>query len=83
MPSTTGCSCPWTWATGSTKDRAARWCPPPAPEAQVEGEYDISEDLLRADLVAAEAKLSAAQAELETYKRLYDRLLDRVVGGAA
>ena len=68
---------------GKYKGPGSRVVPPPAPEAQVEGEYDISEDLLRADLVAAEAKLSAAQAELETYKRLYDRLLDRVVGGAA
>lgn len=46
-----------------------RMVPPPAPQARVEDERDIDADLLR--------------AELETYKRLYGELLDRVVGGAA
>lgn len=64
-----------------SKDRLQRLSP--APEAQVEDKYDIDADLLRADLRAAEAKLTASKVELETYKRLYGELLDRAMGGAA
>lgn len=68
---------------GKYSANRANRVPPPAPEAQVEDEYDIDADLLQADLRAAEAKLTAAHVELETYKRLYGELLDRTIGGAA
>ena len=40
-------------------------------------------DFLREELRAADVTISTVRAELETYKRLYGELLDRVVGGAA
>lgn len=72
-------------ALGGGKYRAGQGIqvPPPAPEARVEDERDIDADLLRAELRAADATISSTKAELETYKRLYGELLDRVVGGAA
>ena len=72
-------------ALGDGKYRAGQGIqvPPPAPEARVEDERDIDADLLRAELRAADATISSTKAELETYKRLYGELLDRVVGGAA
>ena len=56
---------------------------PPAPQARVEDERDIDDDCPCAELRDAEKTISAVKAELETYKRLYGELLDRVVGGAA
>ena len=83
MPSTRVSFCLWPWGSVSKERARVSWGPPPAPEARVEDERDIDADLLRAELRAADATISSTKAELETYKRLYGELLDRVVGGAA
>lgn len=83
MPSTTASSCPWPWARASISWSIPGRCPPPTPEAVVEDERDIDDDCPCAELRDAEKTISAVKAELETYKRLYGELLDRVVGGAA
>ena len=83
MPSTTASSCPWPWAMASISWSIPGRCPPPTPEAVVEDECDRDMDFLREELRAADVTISTVRAELETYKRLYGELLDRVVGGAA
>ena len=52
----------------------------PEPEAWEDDENE--EEPACAELAEAEKALAATQAELETYKRIYEALLDRVVGGA-
>ncbi len=68
---------------GKYKLEHTRPVPPPTPEAVVEDECDRDMDFLREELRAADVTISTVRAELETYKRLYGELLDRVVGGAA
>lgn len=68
---------------GKYRMERTRPVPPPAPPARVDAEHDRDADFLREELRAADTTISSVRAELETYKRLYGELLDRVVGGAA
>ena len=72
-------------ALGDGKYRAGQGIqvPPPAPGARGEDVRGLDADQHPAEQRAADATISSTKAELETYKRLYGELLDRVVGGAA